>query len=126
MLVDWRVFENPFLHLDDVAMPIEEPESREAFPKILDRLFDEVISNLWRRANDLQKPRATEAWERIHALEHAQEKPQTTSEAIAATALRGTLNTDICAPGRMGRACFARDSTVRPRPPSRTGSRGGS
>ena len=91
MLVDWRVFENPFLHLDDVAMPIEEFESREAFPKILDRLFDEVISNLWRRANDLQKPRVTEAWERFDALEHAQEKPQTTSEAIAATALRGTL-----------------------------------
>ena len=46
VVVDWRLFENPFLALDDIRLPVEEFTSPEALAEGLPALVDTVTRNL--------------------------------------------------------------------------------
>ncbi|TQQ10020.1 histidine kinase [Vibrio cholerae] len=46
VLIDWRLFENTYLGLNDIKVPIEEFERLEQLPKICSDLQREMLSNL--------------------------------------------------------------------------------
>lgn len=86
-LLDWRIFENPFLVLSDIEIPVTRFVNRDQLFEILPELFDRLTDNVWGNANDAKRSErlrvAWEAYDRI-ALEDdpKSEKP---SEAIAST-----------------------------------------
>jgi signal transduction histidine kinase len=49
VLVDWRLFENPFLSLDQIALPVRTFEDRAAVVDGLQSMVDVVIANLGKR-----------------------------------------------------------------------------
>jgi hypothetical protein len=46
-LVDWRLFENPYLNLSDVHIPITEFAEKSDLFKRLNGLFDQLMENVW-------------------------------------------------------------------------------
>jgi signal transduction histidine kinase len=64
-LIDWRLFENPYLILDDVLIPLEEFTAREQLDGVVKKLFDDLIDNVWVKAEGSErKARVEDAWKR--------------------------------------------------------------
>lgn len=82
LLIDWRLFENPFLFLDDIKIPIQEFDSKEELPDILPGMFDEIMGNVWGSGiadNDYKKARnerIVSAWKDFSELEIEQGKSE--------------------------------------------------
>lgn len=69
LMIDWRIFENPFLFLSDVVTPIVEASSLsmvfEELPNLVEALQANISPNLNNESSDLEKSRASrilEAW----------------------------------------------------------------
>lgn len=90
-LLDWRLFQNPYLRLDDVQVPVEELTDTGDLPQIVDRLFEGLVDNLWGSADAPdRRDRLQEAWRRFSAEERARgEEPS--EDRIAHLALGPTL-----------------------------------
>ncbi|MFH1468575.1 MAG: ATP-binding protein [Pseudomonadota bacterium] len=87
-LVDWRVFTNPFLHLEDVGVSVETFEERAEFPAVMDHLLEGLVANIWGEVDDpAGRERLQAAWARFDELERSQGADKTTSAQIADTAL---------------------------------------
>jgi signal transduction histidine kinase len=88
-LIDWRLFENPYLFLMDVEVPIVEFDEKEELLPLLPDLFDRLMGNLWGSRHpdkkDARDGRIQSAWERFDLLELAEGKQATTKSAIEAT-----------------------------------------
>lgn len=81
-LVDWRLFENPFLYLQDIEIPIIEFYDPNELLEQLPDMFDRLMGNLWGDGRDLARDqRITAAWLSFDELE-ANENKQLTSKAI--------------------------------------------
>lgn len=69
-LVDWRLFENPYLNLEDILIPVEtlaapsEDNLDLAFRVMLDALFDNVSATC---GEPSRNKRINDAWERFDA-----------------------------------------------------------
>ncbi|MBK8133129.1 MAG: ATP-binding protein [Gammaproteobacteria bacterium] len=77
-LIDWRLFENPFLYLQDIEIPIVEFEAKEQVFAHLPAMFDELRGNL--RGNgrgSARDDRIAVAWKSFDELEAAEGKPST-------------------------------------------------
>ncbi len=62
-LIDWRLFENPFLLLHDIQVPVVEFEKKEDLIDLQSELFNKLIGNLWADSSDeLRSLRVEEAW----------------------------------------------------------------
>lgn len=89
-LIDWRIFENPFLFLEDVNIPIVEFDINHNLWLLLPRLFDELMSNIWGNSSisdDSDKKtertfRIIDAWEKYSAQERQAGVVKTTQEKI--------------------------------------------
>ncbi|WP_326999202.1 ATP-binding protein [Comamonas testosteroni] len=89
-LIDWRIFENPFLLLEDVTVPVVEFDKNDDLWEYLPSLFDELMSNLWGRNlktlkldnNSDRTFRIINAWERYSAQERQSGLVKTTQEKI--------------------------------------------
>ncbi len=46
-LIDWRLFENPYLLLSDIKMPVTEVKDQSAVLSVLPELFDCLMANIW-------------------------------------------------------------------------------
>lgn len=46
-LIDWRLFQNPYLALDDVQVPIEEFTDSGELSRVVNRLFEGLVDNVW-------------------------------------------------------------------------------
>lgn len=94
-LLDWRLFENPFLMLHDIKIPTIEFMTRNELLPLLPSMFDSLMGNLWGDKTDpTRDSRVIEAWNLFHEQEKAQriekdddEKLSTTKEAIENTAI---------------------------------------
>ncbi len=90
-LLDWRLFQNPYLNLDDLHIPVEELSDTGELPRVLERLFEGLVDNLWGSADDEQRrERLQEAWRRFSAEERAR-GDEPSEERIAHLALGATL-----------------------------------
>ncbi|MFZ8144782.1 ATP-binding protein [Alteromonas macleodii] len=106
LLIDWRLFENPFLFLDDIKIPIEEFESKNQLSKILPSMYDELMGNIWGSEQKINEPedetaktmrvarndRIIKAWQEFSSLEVEQKKTETTQSRIAETIIHSTFN----------------------------------
>ena len=68
VVVDWRLFENPFLALDDIRLPVEQFASPEALVEGLPTLLKTLTANLGGDKTNRGK-RLTHDWERFSEYE---------------------------------------------------------
>ncbi|ABX47552.1 histidine kinase [Shewanella baltica OS195] len=86
-LLDWRLFENPYLMLHDIKLPIVEFETRIELKDILPTMFDSLMGNLWGDGEDISRDsRIKSAWQLFHDQELREEK-NSTKEAIERTVI---------------------------------------
>ncbi|WP_253851875.1 ATP-binding protein [Pantoea sp. OXWO6B1] len=86
-LLDWRLFENPFLMLNDISIPITEFNSKSELSNILPDMFDALMSNIWGDGKDASRDKRIEsAWTAFSELETEQKK-EITQLAIEKTAI---------------------------------------
>jgi signal transduction histidine kinase len=67
-LLDWRLFENPFLNLADVKIPIVEFAAKSELFQQLDGLFDQLMENVWGGKDEDRKLRIQTAWTDYDAM----------------------------------------------------------
>lgn len=86
-LIDWRIFENPFLILSDIELPVAQFDDQAELFKILPTLFDRLTDNIWGNSKDSAKTdRLVAAWEMYDQLLVAQDpNAKKPSELIADT-----------------------------------------
>ncbi|ALQ10504.1 histidine kinase (plasmid) [Pseudoalteromonas sp. Bsw20308] len=86
-LLDWRLFENPYLMLHDIKLPIVEFETRIELKDLLPTMFDSLMGNIWGDGDDFSRDKRIEsAWELFHEQELREEK-DSTKEAIESTVI---------------------------------------
>lgn len=77
-LIDWRLFENPFLYLQDIEIPVIEFEANEQIFAHLPAMFEELRGNLRGNGRDLARDdRVTDAWKSFDTLETTEGKLST-------------------------------------------------
>jgi len=86
-LVDWRIFENPYLVLSDIEIPVTTFVKKDDLFEQLPELFDRLTDNIWGNPKDEKRARrlrlAWETYDKVAADEDLfSEKP---SELIAKT-----------------------------------------
>lgn len=87
-LIDWRLFENPFIYLNDLRIPIKEFESFDEIYSLLPDLFDTLMGNIWGEKDDPKRnERLAQAWESFtqQELRNGILKEETTKEKIVNT-----------------------------------------
>ena len=63
-LIDWRIFENPYLILSDIEIPVTTFSQKEALFEQLPELFDRLTDNIWGNPKDEKRAsRLRLAWE---------------------------------------------------------------
>ena len=62
-LIDWRLFENTFLNLSDIEIPVIEFEKKEQLFPLLPELFATLRSNLGLNGHDERSVRLAKAWD---------------------------------------------------------------
>ncbi len=104
LLIDWRLFENPFLFLDDIKIPLEEFKTKEQLEKLLPAMFEELMSNVWGSDNKedeeererferlARNGRLEASWKDFSNLELEQGKEETTQTKIADTIIHSTFD----------------------------------
>lgn len=77
-LIDWRLFENPFLYLQDIELPVVEFLEKKEIFDLLPSMFDRLMGNLWGDANGKDRDsRISLAWENFDKLEKKENRPLT-------------------------------------------------
>ena len=62
-LIDWRIFENPFLLLDDVRIPLVTFAQHDDLFRELPNLYDTLMGNVWGDSTDIDRTeRIVRAW----------------------------------------------------------------
>lgn len=81
-LIDWRLFENPYLLLEDIALPIFQFSQQEELLAKLGEMRDVLIGNIWGNEIDVErKSRIEAAWTQFDALE-ARNRREPTRQSI--------------------------------------------
>lgn len=77
-LIDWRLFENPFLYLQDIEIPVVEFDAKEEIFAHLPSMFEELRGNLHGSGRDSARDeRIAVAWQSFDALETVESKALT-------------------------------------------------
>jgi signal transduction histidine kinase len=85
-LVDWRLFENPYLLLQDIRIPITDFDVCHKLTDELPDLFDQLMGNVWGDGDDDGRDkRLTDAWKRFAEQELLDGKQQSTKDEIVNT-----------------------------------------
>ncbi|MBU2766045.1 histidine kinase [Acidithiobacillus ferrivorans] len=63
-LVDWRIFENPYIVLSDIEVPITRFDRKDELFQLIPELFDKLTDNIWGSLQDpMRAQRLKLAWE---------------------------------------------------------------
>lgn len=98
-LVDWRLFENPFLLLGDIQVPVHHFDDKDELAALLPAMFTQLAENIERKTEDEDQAdeekeanerlaRVVGAWRKYTAIQKKGNLPET-SAAIKATAASG-------------------------------------
>lgn len=91
-LIDWRLFENPFLYLHDIELPVVEFESKDQLFSLLPDMFDKLMSNIWGSGKDqIRDTRIAESWKKFDAI-NSQDGRLSTREAIESVIINTTFS----------------------------------
>jgi histidine kinase/DNA gyrase B/HSP90-like ATPase/histidine kinase-like protein len=91
VLVDWRLFENPFLLIEDIRIPLIEFEHAEDIHQLTKGMIEIIRSNFGvskaqaRRDPDTRIARLYDGWQRFSEYEGAQKLNTTTHDEIEAS-----------------------------------------
>lgn len=90
-LLDWRLFENPFLLLEDVTVPVVEFDSTADLVDLAPRLREALLANVdGPIGDDAKRARLREAWAAFDRLERGRDGvAETTSARIRALTKAG-------------------------------------
>lgn len=89
-LIDWRLFENPYLFLLDIEIPVVEFDEKSTLLSLLPEMFDRLMGNIWGSGllEKTERDRRMEiAWQRFSDQETAEGKAETTQSRIEATVI---------------------------------------
>ena len=90
-LIDWRLFENPFIYLQDIELPIVEFLDKNELFELLPSMFDRLMGNIWGGSKDKSRDaRISSAWQSFDKVEKDEKKPLT-SELIEKTIIGTTF-----------------------------------
>lgn len=99
-LIDWRLFENPYLVLSDIEIPVTTFKETRDLEALLPTLFDRLTDNIWGNEKSPERSeRLKLAWGAFDAF--VQERDQTKkkpSDEIANTIIATTFNAGHFAP----------------------------
>jgi signal transduction histidine kinase len=86
-LIDWRLFENPYIYLHDIKIPIESFSKSSELTSLLPDMYNILMGNIWGSGNPEQTERDTRIESAWHAFEELEKKDNRTStkEAIEST-----------------------------------------
>ncbi len=86
-LIDWRIFENPYLVLSDIEIPVTQFSDKAELFQLLPRLFNRLRENLWGSASDKSRAnRLALAWETYDkVVQEGDPQAEKPSELIANT-----------------------------------------
>ncbi|EFN9506178.1 histidine kinase, partial [Escherichia coli] len=88
-LIDWRLFENPFLFLNDVQIPVSEFNHKNDLSEVLPQLFDQMMGNIWGSSDDpARTKRIADAWNAFSKQETEDGLEVTTQEKIEETLIQ--------------------------------------
>jgi signal transduction histidine kinase len=88
-LIDWRIFENPFLTLNDIEIPVTSYSQKEDLLNLLPELFDRLVENVWGGDDPARKLRLEQAWKAYDKLVLSEDKEATLpSKTIAETIIK--------------------------------------
>lgn len=88
-LIDWRLFENPFLFLNDVQIPVSEFNHKNDLSEVLPQLFDQMMGNIWGNSDDpARTKRIADAWNAFSKQEIEDGLEVTTQEKIEQTLIQ--------------------------------------
>ncbi|MBA7730540.1 ATP-binding protein [Citrobacter freundii] len=88
-LIDWRLFENPFLFLNDVQIPVSEFNHKNDLSELLPKLFDQMMGNIWGNSDDpARTKRIADAWNAFSKQENEDGLEVTTQEKIEQTLIQ--------------------------------------
>jgi len=80
-LVDWRLFENPFINLSDVRIPVTEVDAKEDILELLPELISELSSNIVGGGDDEHRTaRINAAWDAYDRLYEQEQEAGTTNK----------------------------------------------
>jgi signal transduction histidine kinase len=90
-LLDWRFFQNPYLLLHDIELPVVSFDHRKELPGLLDAMADRLVANVWgdQRNKDRNK-RIDAAWKAFDDYEARQARPST-RQAIEQMVIRAAF-----------------------------------
>lgn len=87
-LIDWRIFENPYLILSDIELPVTRFSQKSELFELLPELFDRLTDNVWGNTVDAKRTQRLEtAWAAYDRLILESGSPTTVkpSEEIVST-----------------------------------------
>lgn len=88
-LIDWRLFENPFLFLNDIQIPVSEFKHKNDLSEVLPQLFDQMMGNIWGSSDDpARTTRIADAWNAFSKQEIEDGLEVTTQEKIEQTLIQ--------------------------------------
>lgn len=88
-LIDWRLFENPFLYLHDIRIPITEFSKASDLIEELPLLFDQMMGNIWGDADDpARNQRLADAWKAFSEQEERDGRDAPTQKQIERTLIK--------------------------------------
>jgi signal transduction histidine kinase len=77
-LLDWRLFQNPFLMLQDIEVPVVSFSEKAELFELLPQMADQLVTNVWGAVKDKEKTARIEvAWKSFDDLEARQGRPST-------------------------------------------------
>lgn len=93
-LIDWRLFENPYLLLQDVQLPVEEFDSGDELAALLAGMTDSIVENLsGASGTESRAARLSGAWAEFDRVQREQSLlVQTTSDEIR---FSSTIEVDV-------------------------------
>lgn len=63
-LIDWRIFENPYLVLSDIQIPVTQCQEKAELLSALPELFEKLTENVWGSSEDPQRSQRLKlAWD---------------------------------------------------------------
>lgn len=87
-LIDWRLFENPYLYLMDIEIPVVEFDHKSELLPLLPDLFGRLLGNIKVQEGSSERgERVKLAWQSYDALELAEGKQTTTQSQIEKTVI---------------------------------------
>lgn len=90
-LIDWRLFENPYLFLMDIEIPVVEFFEKTELFALLPDLYQRLLSNVGFVSDDTERGRRiSKAWSDFSSLELSEGKQVTTQSLIQETVIGTT------------------------------------